>query len=281
MLKNSSCIFVFFLLITFSSLYNVQAAAEESSKIILKDEKDTESVLSMVNLYYEQIIKGSLKEAYQLRSSRVKNMLKYKDFESSYKSLLKNAPKNSIAVEKAKLLFISDNALATGNNLIFYFPVNKKDHLGEVNLKLVTFVVKEKGLWRIDDTGIDMVAANLDLVAKMNESNIEKGMANSPLAACSSNLKSMATALELWAIDNSGLYPDSLDKLSPIYFRAIPFCPTTGAKYSYSVNKHPSAYEIICKGDHTAAGSPPDYPRYSSSQGLLTNPVSTNPGLKF
>ena len=164
-MKNTTCALALLLLIIFNAFCEALPATQESSKIILYGAKDTEAILNIVNLYYEKIIKGSFKEAYELRSFRVKNILKYDDFKSSYKSLLENVPNNSITLEKAKLLFVSDKAIAAGNSLIFYFPISDKDHLGEVNLKLVTFVINENGLWRIDDTGIEIVAANLDLVA--------------------------------------------------------------------------------------------------------------------
>jgi len=50
-------------------------------------------------------------------------------------------------------------------------------------------------------------------------------------SACKSNLKNIATALEMYATDNRGRYPTGLDQLlqppTP-YLKQIPTCPAAG-----------------------------------------------------
>lgn len=95
------------------------------------------------------------------------------------------------------------------------------------------------------------------------------------LAACKSNLKNLATGLEMWSSDNSGDYPDSLDKLTPNYLKTLPICPTRGAKpYTYEMVKveylDTPVYMLTCPGhQHADQGVAADYPRYSGSEGLI------------
>ena len=48
------------------------------------------------------------------------------------------------------------------------------------------------------------------------------------LSYCGGNLKTLATACEMYSTDNVGLYPKSLDGLMPKYLPAIPPCPGAG-----------------------------------------------------
>jgi len=49
-------------------------------------------------------------------------------------------------------------------------------------------------------------------------------------------LKTIATALEEYAIDHQNAYPKTLDALTPTYLKMVPVVPgsPTGARYSYS-----------------------------------------------
>ncbi|CAN0391541.1 unnamed protein product, partial [Phaeothamnion confervicola] len=47
------------------------------------------------------------------------------------------------------------------------------------------------------------------------------------LTGCKSNLKNLATSLEMYSTDNAGHYPrSSLNLLTPNYLKVIPQCPT-------------------------------------------------------
>lgn len=48
------------------------------------------------------------------------------------------------------------------------------------------------------------------------------------LTACKSNLRNIATALEMYATDYSGSFPTSMDTLTPNYLRTVPTCPAAG-----------------------------------------------------
>ena len=94
-----------------------------------------------------------------------------------------------------------------------------------------------------------------------------------PLTACKSNLKNIATACEMYSTDNAGRYPHSLEQLTPQYLKALPSCP--GAKrdtYSQAFRSQaqPDAFTICCYGlNHEESGiNKPNYPRYGNVDGL-------------
>lgn len=91
------------------------------------------------------------------------------------------------------------------------------------------------------------------------------------LAGCKTNLKHLATAMEMYSTDNSGRYPTSLKRLVPKYIEEIPQCPRAG-RDTYSVAcqtaREPDAFSLSCSGSHhAAAGIPENYPQYFNSQG--------------
>lgn len=103
----------------------------------------------------------------------------------------------------------------------------------------------------------------------------EQGM----LTACKSNLKNLATGLEMWATDNNGEYPESMDQLTPDYLRLIPECPAAQEDtYSATYTRTPkvgddpysAGYKFYCSGHHhSAVDVPADHPQYNSVEGLV------------
>jgi hypothetical protein len=93
-----------------------------------------------------------------------------------------------------------------------------------------------------------------------------------PLRGCVSNVKNLATALEMYSTDNSGRYPTLLSQLTPDYLRTIPTCPSAGLDtYSagYTVVARPDGYTVECSGHHHGdEGLPADFPRYTSTEGI-------------
>jgi len=113
--------------------------------------------------------------------------------------------------------------------------------------------------------------------------------------ACQSNCKNIGTALEMYSIDNHGYYPSALSYLTPDYLKVIPTCPSvTKDTYSPTYHSHNNAksreyrFTFFCGGDnhswYTAyflgifpvkkkyprGTYKPDYPRYNSTDGLIT-----------
>ncbi len=102
--------------------------------------------------------------------------------------------------------------------------------------------------------------------------------ATGQLAGCESNIKCLATALDMYATDNMGVYPPSLDKITESnpdggYMKIIPICPASRLKcsYGYIVSTNPNNFTMWCKGvnTHWNAGGSDGYPQYTPGQGLI------------
>lgn len=93
------------------------------------------------------------------------------------------------------------------------------------------------------------------------------------IGACTSNLKNIGTALEMYSTDNAGRFPTQLSSLTPAYLKVVPTCPSA-RKDTYSPTfasaTSPDAYTIMCEGHHHAeARCSPNFPQYTSTQGVL------------
>jgi len=100
-----------------------------------------------------------------------------------------------------------------------------------------------------------------------------KARAQGHYAACESNLKNLATALEMYATDNTGSYPASLDMLTNStlpgggFMKTIPLCPLVNRNiptYVYGSASDPEdKFTIFCMCKHYIPGSldPVVFPR--------------------
>lgn len=102
--------------------------------------------------------------------------------------------------------------------------------------------------------------------------NAIRARAHASMDPCPSNLKNIATALQMYSED-FGCYPDRLDRLRGDYLIVIPTCSSAGSdtySASYRVSLDRSQYSVHCMGEnHAAKGCPPGYPQYTSRQGLV------------
>ena len=121
-----------------------------------------------------------------------------------------------------------------------------------------------------------IVIAIIAILAAILVPNFIRARAQGQLTACKSNVKNLATSLEMYSTDNAGHYPanNNVTLLTPNYLKIIPQCPSAqSSTYSsqYTSNTVPDAYTIGCSGQyHTAAGvNSANYPQYSSYSGLL------------
>ena len=92
------------------------------------------------------------------------------------------------------------------------------------------------------------------------------------LAACRSNGKEIAYALEMYSTDNSGRYPPKMSLLTPKYLKSIPTCPAAGGdsySKSYTIATFPDWYTFVCEGEsHKDAGEHANYPQYHTVSGI-------------
>ncbi|MEQ8186537.1 MAG: serine/threonine-protein kinase [Candidatus Eremiobacterota bacterium] len=105
------------------------------------------------------------------------------------------------------------------------------------------------------------------------------GKKHGQLAACESNLKNIATALEMYATDNTGDYPHDLlylTTLQPVggYMKTIPMCPASRGNtfYLYTRADNPDNFTLWCSHPdaHEYAGLKTGWPQYTPGQGLKT-----------
>lgn len=126
---------------------------------------------------------------------------------------------------------------------------------------------------------IMIVVAIIAILAAILVPNFVRARAQSQYTACKQNLKSIATAIEMFSAypgkhtAEVGRYPTTVARLVPDYLKAIPTCPSVGiSTYTagYIVTKGPDAYTIYCKGmNHGTVGAASDLPAYSSQSGLI------------
>ncbi|MCD6310617.1 MAG: zinc-ribbon domain-containing protein, partial [Candidatus Eremiobacteraeota bacterium] len=127
--------------------------------------------------------------------------------------------------------------------------------LGIISLVRLGQNKRLKGMWMaIIGIVAGPVLGIMMIMAAILVPNFMRARASGQATACKANLKNIATALEMYATDNDGRYPETIHDLSD-YLRPIPVCPVSGRSYGYEVNSDHSAYTIWCKGGfHTAAG---------------------------
>jgi len=80
----------------------------------------------------------------------------------------------------------------------------------------------------------------------------------SQMAANQANLRQIATALEEYAVDHHGQYPDRLAQLQPAYLKSLPEIPgeTSGGTYTYhrpAVSPVAAAYDVWDDGTMDSA----------------------------
>ncbi|MCR5662338.1 MAG: zinc-ribbon domain-containing protein [bacterium] len=100
---------------------------------------------------------------------------------------------------------------------------------------------------------------------------------------CKSNLKNVAYALEMYAADNNGLYPPSLDYLTKpagaadAYLQSLPKCLVTDTDTyspSYKITPEQDRFRIYCSGsNHKIITSKENLPGIDSVFGLYEEPV--------
>jgi hypothetical protein len=100
-----------------------------------------------------------------------------------------------------------------------------------------------------------------------------RARADGQLTQCKSNLKNLATALEMWSVDHEEVYPTALGQLTPDYLVTIMQCPTHHKDtYTATYKTTGKFFELKCEAGHAEAGVPAGYPRYTSDKGLVESP---------
>lgn len=138
--------------------------------------------------------------------------------------------------------------------------------------------------WSVVRVDGSRVAIDDEPFAKQFAELLEKGRTHGKFTACKSNLKNIATAMEMYSTDWRGKFPpveSGLSLLTPNYLRTIPTCPAAGtATYSYAGGPdaelngygYQDYYELRCVGgNHTSVGAEGDLPVYTAIVGLISS----------
>lgn len=126
-----------------------------------------------------------------------------------------------------------------------------------------------------------IVIAIIAILAAILVPNFIRARAQGQVTSCKANLKNIGTACEMYATDNGGRYPATLESLKNAangqqpYMKAIPNCPSAGKDtYSeaYKSASNPDRYIVYCSGtNHSAAGCGEGYPAFTATMGLVEN----------
>ncbi len=118
-----------------------------------------------------------------------------------------------------------------------------------------------------------IVISIIAILAAILVPNFVRARAMGQLTACKSNLRNIATATEMYSVDNGAKYPDALAKVTPNYLKTMPECPVAGSDTytgSFASTTEPDNFEVACGGaNHISLAIPPGYPRWNSDVGLI------------
>lgn len=128
--------------------------------------------------------------------------------------------------------------------------------------------------------------AIIAILAAILVPSFKKARAKSQLATCTQNCRSLATALEMYAVDFDGRYPD-LSGLAGLgmltagnYMRRLPECPSKGqcTFLDYASNTTPDKFSFSCLGNQhgdvfSGFGLPgTNIPAYTAEGGVVDHP---------
>ena len=111
--------------------------------------------------------------------------------------------------------------------------------------------------------------------------NFMKARSQGQLAACESNIKNIATALEMYATDNNMYYPPSLDYLTEgrgtygAIMKNLPVCPSCQKSYTYTPINEEENHDYILECSeanvHLNTGNVGEgnFPQYKPGKGLI------------
>lgn len=121
-----------------------------------------------------------------------------------------------------------------------------------------------------------IVICIISILALIMIPNMVRGRDAAKLSSCKSNLRNMASAMESYAGDNSGMYPSGLNVLvQQKYISLVPTCPMAGTSTpyitGYEVASAPrNAYTICCQGNnHASMKIGENFPKYTGESGLI------------
>ena len=140
---------------------------------------------------------------------------------------------------------------------------------------LTNFIKRKKGLTLLE---IMIVIGIVAMLMTVLIPQMQKARSQSKLAVCMENIKSLATCIEMYAMDNKHNPPDNTATLDLLvttqYIKSVPLEPVSGKKYFYegpSVTASAKNYTIMCAPisdqNHGDIGIPAGHPFYTPLKG--------------
>ena len=126
--------------------------------------------------------------------------------------------------------------------------------------------------WSSDVRSRAGVVASLGLLVALLAVPLPGGTATPAtlLSECETNQRTLGVSCEMYAFENHGDLPASLDTLRPRYYAELPACPTASSHaYAYVRGQGAGGYTVSCTGSHAAAGVPAGFPQYSLATGIV------------
>ena len=116
-----------------------------------------------------------------------------------------------------------------------------------------------------------LIGSALVLLVVLVVTGIQNRYRQRKLFECKTNLRDLATSMEMYSTDWNGHYPTNLEKLTPKYIEKIPVCPSS--QHGYKVILGPDApgnapkfedyFYLCCEGlNHEEAGAGRDQPAF-------------------
>ncbi len=136
---------------------------------------------------------------------------------------------------------------------------------------------------RFSDTEMAVTIIIFTLLSYIIVPNFLKARASGHLCYCESQIKDLATAMEVYATENNGLYPEGFYKLLEIsknkspYMSKIPDCKKSNlshnrknlTSYKYIRSEDCKNFTMWCIQNHLDCGMEEGYPQYNPYQGLI------------
>lgn len=118
-----------------------------------------------------------------------------------------------------------------------------------------------------------IVIAIIGLLAALIIPNFSKARSQSKFSACKTNIKNIATAIEMYSVAEDAMYPINLGKIiTADYIPQEPFCPEKQTSYRYGRTSSPCVgYSIWCAGNNHYTMLMYTGPGYGSVSGLKDN----------
>ncbi len=155
----------------------------------------------------------------------------------------------------------------------------------DVNARIEWYTLgMRRSKWGFTLIEVMIVMTIISVLAAILVPNFKRARARGQLGACLSQCKNLATALEMYSVENDGRFPalSGLPGLNVLintnFIKRLPTCPTAGVcTFSdYQSNTTPDQFSFSCVGNNHGENFPGqaalNIPSYSNGGGAIDHP---------